>query len=218
MSVGGMLNGSDSGNPSVALRVEGQTSKPGLVLGRGTVTPGFFEAVGIPLVAGRDFTERDTADAPQVAIISQTMARFFFGRENPIGKRFGWQGEAGYPTEIVGVVKEAKHGTPRDEWGIYYVPYRQNQRLLGAMWVVAVRTAGAPTGIAARVRQEFLEIDPRLPVIRINTIEEQVNEVLAQERLVTALAGFFGALAVLASFLPARRASGVDPIMALREE
>jgi len=197
LSVAGMLNGSDGGNPSEALRVEGQAPKPGLGLGRVAVAPGFFETVGTALVAGRDFTERDTDTAPPVAIISERMARFFFGHENPLGKRFGWPGETGYTTEIIGVVKDARHGTPRDQRGLYYVPYRQQQRLLGAMWVVVVRTAGNPSGITARVRQELRELDPNLPVLRINTIAEQSNDLLVQERLLATLASAFGVLAML---------------------
>lgn len=201
MSVGGMLNGSDGGDSSEALKIADQTPKAGLILGRVTVAPGFFETVGVPLFAGRDFTEQDTDKAPRVAIISETMARFFFGNENPIGKRFGWRGDAGYGTEIVGVAKDAKYGTLRDERGIYYVPYRQSERFLRAMWCVAVRAVGNPSGLAARVRQELREVDPNLPVLRINTAEDQLNDVLVQERLIATLSGFFGALGVLLACL-----------------
>ena len=194
---GPVLVGYDEGNPSDFLRVQGQTPKPGLVIERYTVAPKFFETVGIPLLAGRDFTERDTESAPRVTAISETMARFFFGSENPIGKRVAFGNQTGYPTEIVGVVQNAKYGSPRDRRGIFYVPYHQNQVSLMGTWWVAVRTAGEPARLASRLRQELHEIDRNLPVFKINTIEEQRDEVLAQERLIAILCGLFAFLAVL---------------------
>ncbi len=206
---GGVLTGylPTLGRASVGMRVEGQPPKPSNLLGgRSFVTPRFFETMGIPLVAGRDFTELDNETAPRVVIINETMARFYFGDENPVGRLVRWSADDPAPTEIVGVVKDFIRGTPRGfalpEFSTYF-PYRDREalnrgaqsRLRGMM--AAVRTSGDPLKLAARIRQELREIDPNLPVIRINTIAEQLDDVLAQERLIATLSVFFGALAVV---------------------
>ena len=201
VSTGGLLDGNVRGGQSETLQVEGQAPKPGLAISSLGVSPGFFATVGTPLVAGRDFTPQDSETAPQVAIISETMARFFFGNVNPVGKRFNAMGGAGFPLEIVGVAKDAKLGTPRDQRGAWYFPYRQNGRFLRLNWCIALRTIGEPTDLTARVSQELRELDPSLPVLRFTTLEGQLNRVLAQERLIAALAGFFSVLAALLACL-----------------
>jgi ABC-type antimicrobial peptide transport system permease subunit len=136
-----------------------------------------------------------------VAIINETLARFEFGQENPIGKRFARRGETGYPWEIIGVVKDTKDRNLRQQdLGVTYTPYRQQVNRLGIM-CLAVRTSGAPASVVARVRQELREIDPDLPVLNITTVEEQLNGILIQERLMAALAGFFGVVAALLACL-----------------
>ncbi|NOT59602.1 MAG: ABC transporter permease [Acidobacteria bacterium] len=201
VSTGGLLDGNVRGGQSETLQMQGQTPKPGLAISSLGVSPGFFATVGTPLLAGRDFTAQDGETAPQVAILSETMARFFFGNENPIGKRFNAMGGTGFPLEIVGVAKDAKLGTPRDSRGAWYFPYRQNARFLRLNWCIALRTSGEPTTLTASVNQALRELDPSLPVLRFTTLEEQLNRVLAQERLLAALAGFFGVLAALLACL-----------------
>ncbi len=235
---GGMLSGylATPGNigTGVPMLVEGQppkrTNMPG---GRSFITPRFFETMGIPLVAGREFTERDTDTAPPVVIINETMARFFFDNQNPVGRFVRWSVNDTEPTEIVGVVKDFVRGTPRgvSQPELFtFFSYRHREALnrgaqsrLRAM-MVAVRTAGDPLRMAARIRQELREIDPNLPVLRINTIEEQLSDVLAQDRLTAVLSGFFGVLAVLLasiglygviSYTVARRTNEIGIRMAL---
>ena len=201
-SVYGFLNG----NPFMGseVQVQGYVPAPGedsRVTGD-LVAPGFFETMGMRLLAGRDFTDRDAATSRKVAIINENMAHRLFGGENPIGKHFG-RGD-GAPTtelEIVGVVNNARHRTPYDQDRmLYYRPYRQDLgHLLGMC--LAVRTAGNPKGIAASVRQELRNIDPTLPVLRIDTVDEQLNDSLVEERLVASLTSFFGGLAVLLACL-----------------
>jgi macrolide transport system ATP-binding/permease protein len=127
-------------------------------------------------------------------------------------------------SEIVGVVKDAKTGTPRDDRGVIYRAYRQRERFLPANWCVAVRATGEPTALAAGVRQELRNIDPNLPVLRINTIEQQLDDVLYQERLIASLSGLFALLAVLLaclglygviSYTVARRTSEIGIRLAL---
>jgi predicted permease len=220
--MGGVLDGGEGGTPSDQITIQGQAPKPGLLLSGVSVAPGFFKTVGIPLLQGRDFTEQDNETSPRVAVISETMARFFFSDQNPIGRRFGWG--PGGESEIVGVVKDAKTGTPRDNRGVVYSPYRQFQRTLRLTWSVAVRAAGDPTALAAGVRQELRNIDPGLPVLRINTIKQQLDDVMFQERLIGTLSGLFSLLAVLlaslglygvVSYAVARRANEIGIRLAL---
>jgi ABC-type antimicrobial peptide transport system permease subunit len=108
--------------------------------------------------------------------------------------------------EIVGVVKDFTIGTPRaggQKPEAWILPYRDPEATdprIGGMCVV-VRTAGDSLALATRVRRELRDLDPNLPVLKIDSIEEQLNDVLARERLIAALAGFFGVLAVLLSCL-----------------
>jgi predicted permease len=227
----GVLNGSDLSGLSngPAIRVEGEaplpSGPPGL---RAFVAPGFFKTMGVPLVAGREFTEQDTAAAPRVVIISQTMARYYFGDRNPVGRRLGFPEDAGTTTEIIGLARDFTGGTPREvtrKPAQTYFSYRDKEaaRRLRAM-TIAVRTQGDPRAIAATLRRELRNVDPNLPVLKIDTVDEQLNDVLVQERLVASLSAFFGALAVLLacvglngviSFTVARRTSEMGIRLAL---
>jgi predicted permease len=221
----GLMEGGGGGGPSELTKIEGLAPKAGLLLGRIAVTPEFFATAGMPLLAGRNFTERDLETAPQVAIINETMARFFFGHENAIGRRY--EGDRG-PIEIVGVVKDGKHGTPRQQGGITYVPYRQNIGLMRNM-SLEVRTAGNPMNFAVFVRKELRDIDPSLPVLKIDTVDEQVKDVLAQDRLLAGLSAFSGGLAAalaclglygVMSYTVARRTNeiGIRTALGARQE
>lgn len=221
---GPLEGGDDRGGISEFVKLPGQPPKPGMLMMNVAVAPDFFETTGMSLLTGRSFTELDTDQAPLVAVINESMARFFFGGQNPIGHRFGMSSShVGFPYEIVGVVADGKHGSPRDKRGIVYLPYRQIPGLMRTM-CIEVRTAGSPTGVARRLRQELRDIDPNLPVLRVDTLEEQLNDVLAQERLITILSvGFGGLAAVLAclglygvmSYTVVRRTSEIGIRMAL---
>ncbi|HEV2688393.1 MAG TPA: ABC transporter permease, partial [Bryobacteraceae bacterium] len=197
----GLLNGWDGGTSDEPMKVRGRTIQGnGLPGWRTFVTPGFFQAAGIPLLAGRDFTERDTEKSPRVVIINEAMARYYFGHDDPIGQYLG----ATNPDEwaqIIGVAKDFTNGTPRiRDLELPYYSYRQYGRAMGRM-CLTVRAAGNPAGMAARVRQELRAIDPALPVLKIDTVEEQLDDVLVQERLIAALSSFLGVLAVLLACL-----------------
>jgi predicted permease len=199
----GVLTGGGSGAPSETLTVEGQAPKPGLSggLAGAAVGPGFFSTLGMTLLAGRDFTEQDTETAPHVAIINETLARFEFGEQNPIGKHFARRGETGNPWEIIGVVKDTRDRNLREQnLGVTYVPYRQQVNKLAVM-CLAVHTSSNPASVAARVRQELRDLDPNLPILNVTTVEQQLNGILVQERLTATMAGFFGVVAVLLACL-----------------
>jgi predicted permease len=212
---GGVLTGSVprvAGQAYEHLHIEGQPpSRPSAAPGaRAFIAPRFFETIGIPLVAGREFSERDGVSAPRVAIINESMARFHFGTRSPVGARVRFSANESEATEIVGVVKDFVQGTPRAV-GVQafstYFPYRDREALnVGAqtrlrVMMAVVRTAGDPLEVVPRIRREFLAIDGNLPVLRINTVDQQLDEVLAQDRLLSTLSSFFGLLGALLACL-----------------
>ncbi|HEX6465251.1 MAG TPA: FtsX-like permease family protein, partial [Vicinamibacterales bacterium] len=198
----GPLNGIEGNHGSSdGIDVRDQGPKPGLLVTRAAISSTYLAAVGTPLVAGRDFTEHDTETSAPVVIINQTLARFEFGEASAVGKHIGTLGDRGTPREIVGVVRDAKYNTVRDDrMGMLYLPYRQRPQDLGSMCVVA-RVVGDPRLAVERVRAELASIDANLPILKIDTVREQLNAVLVQERLVATLSSFFSSLALLLASL-----------------
>ncbi|HLK66059.1 MAG TPA: ABC transporter permease [Bryobacteraceae bacterium] len=178
------------------LSVEGHTARQGEDLGVSvkTVSPRFFETMGIPLHLGRDFSELDRISAQKVAIINESIAREFFDGGNPIGRHIGLGG----PTdmEIVGVIADTKYNGIRDPIpNTIYLPAGQGETLSAARTLhVSALTDSA--NLAAAVRHEIQALDPNLPA-KIVRFSDLVDERLVQERLVATLSGFFGALALL---------------------
>ena len=195
----GMLNGYDVGPPGEARVMQGMPPKPHGMAGgwRAYITPQFFESVGLPLVAGRDFTARDDERAARVMIVNESLAHYYFGdAASALGRRMSNPAgpEVSEWVEIVGVVKDPAAGTPRQSKAeLTYFPYRQLGRAMSRM-CIAVHTAGDPHSLIAAVRKELRRIDANIPILRIDTVGEQLDDVLVEERMITALAGFFGAL------------------------
>ena len=188
------------------------------------VAPRFFSTVGMRLELGRDFNERDTEKAPRVAIVNESFARHYFGGENPVGKRFGMRRDTGDEIEIVGLVRDAKYNTAREKnLMMIYIPFRQDLGHLFSM-CLTVRTTHESGGLTARIRDELRSLDRSLPILAIESIEQQVDESLVQERLIATLSGFFGALALLLasiglygvmSYIAARRTNEIGIRLAL---
>jgi predicted permease len=161
------------------------------------VGPKFFETIGMRLVAGRDFGPQDTASAPAVAVINETMARQFFDDSRPLGRRFGFGRELSRLIEVVGVVKDAKYFSARDaNVPMAFLPYRQDVAHVFRMCVV-VRTASNDPGLISRIRSELQNIDPGVPLRMVSTTTGQLDETLSEERLTAWLAAAFGGLALL---------------------
>jgi putative ABC transport system permease protein len=156
-----------------------------------SVTPHYLRAIGTPLKAGRDFTEQDDGDAPQVAIISETMARSAFAPGvDPIGKRIRIGGQ-GWLT-IVGVAGDARLIELKDaRWNIY-VPYRQ---FAYPVSYVAIRAASDPTALMGMVHREVAALDPGQAVMSAMTMEQRVSTSLAQPRFSALLLSLLSALA-----------------------
>jgi predicted permease len=180
--------------------VEGYVPREGedMTPNANSVTPGYFATLGMPLVAGRDFSETDVAGRPRVAIVNETMARYYFGERTPIGRRFTTDDRPGAPIdiEIVGVVRDAKYvdlreKTPRH----FYLPIWQEPRLFDL--TLHARTLGDPQRAVGAIRSALRGIDATVPLYGVTTLETQVDASLAQERLVTWLSSLFGLLAVV---------------------
>jgi predicted permease len=161
--------------------------------------PGLFATLGIPMVAGRDFDDRDRVGAPKVAIVNQTMANKFFHGANPVGKTYRVRGSGNQlsePVEIIGVVKDAKYRSLReDNLPIAYIAMKQAAAPFSFV-VFELRAQGSAADLIPGVKS-VMEQSHREAVLTFQTLSTQVAESLTRERLLATLSGFFGALALL---------------------
>ncbi|MGE0040996.1 MAG: ABC transporter permease [Vicinamibacterales bacterium] len=168
------------------------------------VGPDYFRTLGTALVAGREFTETDQAGGPPVAIVNDTFARYFFGDESPVGRRFGWGPEGDATVEIVGLVRDSLYAEMRQGSGgednqtprFIYTPFSQGEEL-GEMTVYVRAQPGALAALPARLRQTVRRADPSLPVVGMQTFEETIDRALFTERILALLSAAFGLLATL---------------------
>jgi putative ABC transport system permease protein len=160
-----------------------------------TISPDFFQTMGIKLIDGHFFTEHDGAEAPKVAIISKIMADRFWPNESPIGKHIHLGAETGVSREIVGVVANVGHssltGKPRPE---IYLPYLQGSASF--MYLVA-HTTPEPTSLVASVRSQVWAVDKDQPVSNIKTMEQIFSESVAQPSLYALLLSLFAGVALI---------------------
>jgi predicted permease len=163
------------------------------------VTPGYFETMGMHVLAGRDFNWFDrNPTTPRQVIVNRTFAARFFPGRNPIGQRFGGPGPGGAATagnEIAGVVSDARYRSLREP--IPPTVYNPAADGFDSGSILHVRTAGRPEAMIAPVRAVLRALDPELPFIEIRTLREEVEASLWQERLLAALSAIFGAVATL---------------------
>jgi predicted permease len=191
-----------------SMTVQGYQPKPDESTGQwnNSVSPGYFNALGIPLLAGRDFDERDTfsvAPPPgvsdfKVAIVNERFARHYFGDSNPIGRRIGFGADPNTPTpiEIIGVVRNSKYTDVRDEvQRQVFFPFLQAARPSG--FTVYLRTTRPADTMFGQVREVVRGIDPDVPIHGTRTLERQVALSLSRERLVATMTTTFGTLATL---------------------
>jgi predicted permease len=155
----------------------------------------FLETMEIPLLQGRAFNRQDDERAPKVVIVNQTFANRFFPNETPIGKRFTFDYKKPDEIEIVGLVKDAKYATQREETPpTCYLPWRQSVNSVGFA-NFQLRTIGDPSAVIAALRQAAREVDENLPLSNVKTQVEQADETLRMERLFAKLVTLFGLLA-----------------------
>jgi putative ABC transport system permease protein len=189
------------------------------------VSPGYFAALGTPLLAGRDFNEHDTPESTTVAIINETMARKFFGNASPLGARFRTRDGKNIspPVEIIGVAKDSKYISLREviEPAAYLAIYQHKE--LPVHMSFEILAAGSPAGLMPNVTKAVVGMNPGIRVDFI-TLSNQVNESLKREGLLATLSGFFGILALtlatiglygVMSYKMARRRNEIGIRMAL---
>jgi putative ABC transport system permease protein len=153
-------------------------------------TPGYFATLGLPVMAGREFTDRDDADAPRVVIINQKLARAAWGTDNPVGRNLMLDYQRGaYPYEVVGVVRDARSDGPRSEpVAEIFIPHAQNPYLV--MNVIA-RTTLDPVAMAQTARTHALRVDPDQPVHSVTTMDQLLGDAVQLDRFAMLLITLF---------------------------
>jgi putative ABC transport system permease protein len=162
-------------------------------------TPGYFRALGIPLLRGRPFTARDTRNAPPVVIINEAFARTIFPSDDPLGKQIAiTYGDQPW-REIVGVVGDVTHfgldTAPRSEM---YVPQLQNP---WPFMTLVVRAEGNPQHLVTAIREEVAQLDEDQPVYEVRTMDQVLSRSIAQPRFYATVLGVFASVAILLAAL-----------------
>ncbi|MFP5260954.1 MAG: ADOP family duplicated permease [Blastocatellia bacterium] len=157
---------------------------------------GYFAAMGIPLLRGRNFTDLEASEARHVVLISESLARQHFPGEDPIGKRISVEMfEKPNPTEIIGIVGDVRYDSLTDEAEpTVYFPHPE---LTYEFMTLVIRTAGDPAEMAPAVRGELRAIDPEQPVSDVRTMNQVMTETVGRARFNTLLLGLFAGLATL---------------------
>jgi putative ABC transport system permease protein len=188
-----------TGGPSTEFVIEG---RPAPQLGEESgadirvADPGYFPAMGIPLLAGRSFTERDNAGSARVVLINETLARKFWPNESPLGQHITMK-DWGPPLtgEIVGVVGDVKgNGLDATVGPMLYWPYTQFGQIFNTM---VVRSDDDPLRLAAAVKSRVWSVDKDQPVSRIQTMDQILSDSVARRRLYVVLLGVFASVALL---------------------
>jgi predicted permease len=172
------------------------------------ISPNYFATLGVPIVAGRDFTPQDNRrikgadddESATVAIINESFARQFFPRQNPIGRHIGFGTDLGTKTtmEIIGVVKDIKYTDLREDIPVQvFLPYLASGFTGQSQMTVYLRTTGDPAPVMRAAREKVHELDAGVPIYRMRTTEEQVSNSLSSERMIASLSAVFGFLATL---------------------
>ncbi len=166
-----------------------------------SVTPGYFSAAGVRLLAGRAFRDSDAAGAPPVVIVNRRFAQRQFPAQDPIGKRLqvGNTGDAAEWITVVGVVADTRQEGPLRPADPEL--FRPNGQMPANQAGLVVRTLVAPEGLVAALREQVRALDPALPVYDIATMDERVSRATASQRTQLGLIGFFAAVAMVLAAL-----------------
>ena len=157
--------------------------------------PDFFRTLGVPVLAGRDFADSDTATTPHVGIINEQFAKRFLPNQNPLGHMIGTD-DGRYQMTVIGVVRDHKYRSI-DEEPIPMAWYMYAQIPIIGKMDVELRVNGEPLAIVPSARKTVQQLDPNLPLIRPMTQRAQYDLTISGQMLFARLAGFFGLLAVI---------------------
>jgi predicted permease len=176
-----------------------------------SVSPGYFKAMGSPVVRGREFDARDEGAAPvgtqpnnglgrgyKSVVVNESFAKKYFGDRDPIGRHLGFGGNPGTPTpiEIVGIVKDSKYTGVRDEIPrTIFFPLLQERT--PSSIVVYVRTTGESSAAFSAAQRVVREVDSKVPLYNLRTLEHQIDQSLLNDRIVATLSAAFGILATV---------------------
>jgi predicted permease len=159
------------------------------------VGPRYFRTIGVPIVAGRDFDDRDVEGAPPVVVVNETTTNMHFPGENPIGQRVSVEGPNGPWREIVGVVRDSKYGALAERAApVVFLPLAQNHETGMTLYV---RASVPPATLVSSIRREIQRLEPHLPVPNIQTVTETIGTSLYAARMGAWLLAVFGGLALL---------------------
>ena len=179
------------------MSVEGHEAKDGedMQAFMNSLSPGYFQTMGIPFLEGRDFTRVDAREEATVAIVNQKFARHFFGDKSAVGRHvgFGDGPESKLSIEIVGVVADSLYEGPRE--GVRRQVFIPNWGRGGVTFYM--RTTGASSGAFTLIRNEVKRLDAGMPVYNLKTLQGQLDETLLSDRLIAMLSAGFGLLATL---------------------
>jgi putative ABC transport system permease protein len=184
----------------------GNDGEPVQQAGYIAITPNYFATLKTPILQGREYNDRDTAAAPPVAIINQTLAKRYWPNESPIGRRITLDYVPNEPSrEIVGVVGDVRLSRQqRQIMPIVYVPHlQQPARWLGPGWNVRsgmyfiLRTSGDPMKLVPAMRQALADVDRNKPASAVQTVEQNLDQQIQYVRLYVLLLGIFGAVAAV---------------------
>ncbi|HEX7959160.1 MAG TPA: ABC transporter permease, partial [Terriglobales bacterium] len=163
-----------------------------------TVGPGYFTALGIPILMGRDIAQQDLGETPKVAVINESMAHYYFGSQNPIGRTFTIKDAqtGGVPLEIVGVTRDVRdHDLRRPLDRRFYMPL--NLFFPYVAMNFEIRTTGDPRAVGQSIRNAVHEANPALQVLDLDTVNVLIDDRLSAEILVARLSSFFAGLVLL---------------------
>jgi predicted permease len=160
------------------------------------VGPGFFKTLAIPMIAGREFTLADAANAPKVAVVNEAFVRKYSPDSSIVGKRMQRGAGGKNDIEIVGVARDSHYSQVKQAVPpVFYLPYRQDKQFgAGSVYVA---TEVPPESLMAQVRAAVAELDPNLPLYNLQTMEAQIDQNIAGDRVVSTLSAAFAALATL---------------------
>src|SRR5690606_21264580 len=160
------------------------------------IAPDYFSTLGIPLIAGREFTRADVLGSGKVAVVNETFAKKFGLDRDAVGKFMSQGGGDELDIQIVGMVQDAKYSQVKDEIPpLFFTPYRQDEQ--GGFMNFYVRTNGDPRELLGVVPSLVARMDPNLPVEQLKTLPAQVQENVFMDRMISTLSAAFAGLATL---------------------